>query len=460
MTGRILVSAVLLFVIGDVPLWAREMREPQAGDTISIDARSGTIRSLRRQFPKQDQVLITVQNIDPFVHQYRIVGTAASYPEGAVISRAIETLFGVALPVLPALALSTIDTAPNDRHAAAADACAPGKPTIGLIKALRDTVDRRLASIEASRRKAARRIESYEAALGDWTVDEARLLRATQVYAAFLDTSVATLAPQLIALDDTTAAYAAAVASFTTFVASSGGSACPNLETEAIKLVIDTVLVNRLTGRADSLLPPLQDRLKEVDRIASNPTLLHQDHEVGGFDDPSVVSFVVQQSPAGTDTVWRTIAEGRLTFGERRFGIAVGLAGSGKTHQYGTIHRFKRKSDSSTDSVLYIISENATSTTALSPTVALSMLLGGRFTFQVGAGVRPTEDFKVNYMAGLSYPLLDGRLLFGAGMTLVEQQKLLDGFAVGDSLPELQTSAPTKTVRSWKPYLSVLFRAF
>jgi hypothetical protein len=83
-----------------------------------------------------------------------------------------------------------------------------------------------------------------------------------------------------------------------------------------------------------------------------------------------------------------------------------------------------------------------------------------KVSVSVGAGVRPTGDLKLNYIAGLSYAVLDGRLLFGAGMASVEQERLLDGFAVGDSLPELQTSAPTKTVRSYKPYLSVLFRAF
>ena len=179
----------------------------------------------------------------------------------------------------------------------------------------------------------------------------------------------------------------------------------------------------------------------------------------------------MQRSPAGADTVWRTLASPRLSFGgRRRFAIGVGgVASKVLFSTFDIATRYKQPSpEQPGDTTERVIVQSGRSSSRVTPAFLLSARLATLDDaffegVHLAVGTAPRDagsKLKLDYLLGVGVSAVDERILFAAGITSAEEQRIAEGYEVNDRLPTNQATVPVRAQRIVRPAFSLTFRVF
>jgi hypothetical protein len=189
-----------------------------------------------------------------------------------------------------------------------------------------------------------------------------------------------------------------------------------------------------------------------------------------GGELPQTVSADGSGNPAGQapDTAgfgagWRTIANPRLAFGERRrigLGGALVLVIGPQTKEYGT--GFTPTTDSTITETRRepVMKPLLTLTTRLRAFHCPRKRVKMECAFNLHMGVSPSVTTRQTYFLGFGFAFADERMGLMAGALSLPVQVLQSGFSSGDKLPPRQTSAPTQDGRVWRLAVGLNLRPF
>jgi hypothetical protein len=434
----------------------------------------------------RQRVRVEVRDLNPFAGNYRVVVIEKSYSDSA-ISNFLAGL-GITVPAAQpqpkgvvaasdgaALAAASLRELPvPDRRDANCTAVAN---VVEQFKALRETL-RDLASEDGNVRLFLETVTSERS-------DSGSVMAALERVEAVLQQRVDQLHHGTY-LQVATAVTSKADSLWNRLDPSWACEASARMDLEAIRAQASGISSwalwrDSLQSFAEKDLPALRTAKAQASKL-----FVHV-FEVGDYDYPTTVDIATQRQPLGplnfaavssqigeatgsgpapqtqpvADSSWRTIANPRLSFGQRR---RIGLSGAlvlgigPPTSTYGTVFRdsadtFRR--------IAYSRSERAwapllTLTARLWAFKCLDMVCA----VNLHVGVAPSVTIRQAYFGGVGFAFADERIGIMVGRLSLPVQELQSGFSVGQLLNASQTTAPTQEGRVERWAVGLNFRPF
>jgi hypothetical protein len=437
-------------------------------------------------------VRFVVENINPLVHQYRIMQSLTTYTEPAIadfaklalgfpvekpqepqakkgeeVTAGLKFLYGKAVtgsagcPAEDKALVTKADPLANELEEEATALASYGGRIVGRI----GDAGARAGEMERS----ARPLRSD---VGGATFTEGELLGAVDSLYKLLSTYVMRADSTQTRLADSVAAYNSHLGIYSRRVDTLVNT-LPSCRTfserraEAFRWSIDTAVYRGAGKRLADHVAAVKTEIGALQRIHTNTALLHIDLQFGDYEYPTTLELRVQQSPAGPDTVWRTIANPRLNFGgRRRFALGAGLFGSRiGTADFSAVKRFQSPGDTI---AVNVIVETQRTATQVGPALALSARIM-ELPWSVPDGVHlvvasaaRTEQNKLtlDFFVGAGLSGMDERAFVVAGWASGQERTLAGGFQEGERLPNTQTVVPTHTSRRGALGVLVTFRLY
>jgi len=497
-TGILLVVAVPALAGAGLPAALRgQTPTPFVIDVAKPDSVVG------RRFKTRDRFQVQVRNLNPFAGNYRVVVKETAYSDSAIIR------------FLGGLGVSVAAEAPKSQAAAASASAATvaANSARSLLRSPPSCPSADPAVIETAQRVAGRfaalvdTLRTLEAQ--DDTVRER--LRAVTSERSVKDSVMRALGSALRILARTESRHgglpyhvlAAALVSDAENLARLL-SACPSLHQALSAIVAQRDGVDARTRWRDTLEARLEQQLPAL-RLAESQAAKLFDHvfAVGDYDQPTTVDIQVQRqplgpldfvtavhpiargtgtgarlaaenadsaggdstpapgSPGGFEAGWRTIADVRLAFGDRRrIGLsgALAIALGPPTSTYGTV--YAAVTDTLTSIAVSRHERAVTPLLTLTTRVVRFQCLGMGCAFNLLLGVTPSVTPRQTYFGGIGLAFADERIGLMAGGLSLPVQELAEGFSPGDRLNTEQTSAPTRDARVWRWAVGVNLRPF
>lgn len=452
------------------------------------------------RFGVREDVLLVVRHVNPFVHQYRISTTTTTYAEAAIPEFAKSLGLPVTVPPPPTATVAvTGGGAAMGGAAAVVPAARCGLSTTGAtldeanvqaaaltqqraaVKGRGDRLERAFADVRSLRAMRGSAASARADSLRNPSLADTVLVMRLGVVLDSARAYAEAISSRASALEDSVGGYVESLASMSTRAASLADKypACATfaeVRTWAASATADTGAYRGAATRATAHATALRTLVGTLERVQqAMPEATRLQRSLGLYDDPTRVDLVIQRSPVGVDTVWRTIATPRLTFGgRRRFSIGVGATAMRlAVADYAVVRRYPAvgaapPAGQPADTVERVIVETTRSTQQVAPLLSLNARLAEiptRFLsgvhLTVGTAPRSADSkLTLDYLIGASLSAADERILLGAGIASAEEQTIGGGYTVGARVPAEQETVPLRRRRVERFAVSLSFRVF
>jgi hypothetical protein len=475
--GQAVVGAALLSALtGCAPV--REASRPQL-IVVRVDAAKGTAVPAFRLVAVGDQVRVSVENVNPFVHQYRIHGTQTTYTESAIADFA--KLFGLTVsvpaPSAGAVSFATARSCSAEGTAPDADVQAASlRAQTQQLADYRDGLGDALRSVAVDVEQMSLHVSVAQQRLQNPQLPSGTLLALVDSISTAVRPYSRRIAQRASGLADSVTAYNRGVADLVTVSVRladkyPGCTVLADVRAAAAAWTLDTASYRGTVRTLDQYASEITKLVNAADRVRSSPELTQITRDYGPFDDPTVITLAVQRSSIGSDTVWRTVATQRISFGgRRRFGIGIGTTLTDvMANDYAVLRRYRSTLGSSpSDSIESVVVQVGASRRQLLPTATLS----GRIRsirsraidgVHVIIGTAPRSDpgrLTLDYMAGGALSAFSERMLAGVAVVSALERRLVSGLSDGARIPASQTTVPTRTARTFAGAYFVSFRIY